>query len=173
MASSRPSISSPIPRPVLPSHTRMEMSNGAPSSAKPRKAPCRVDKPPHFFLPRHQPMPPEFKPRALPPDFKPRALPPDFKPRALPPLSKLRFNAHGISVWKMLLDAEASALDNSSNAPAKYNDPLIGVRVLGFLLKDVWDHPHPGFGSVPYQRLVHEINRAGSAQEARAIITLG
>ncbi|KAH7925157.1 hypothetical protein BV22DRAFT_1195403 [Leucogyrophana mollusca] len=86
----------------------------------------------------------------------------------LPQLSQLDFTPNGSSVWRMLLDAEAFALHNSSKTPAKYNDPVIGVRVVGFFLKDFWDHSHLGFGSTPYTRLVLEIsscNTTGSHPE--------
>ncbi|KAH7919144.1 hypothetical protein BV22DRAFT_1051260 [Leucogyrophana mollusca] len=35
---------------------------------------------------------------------------------------------------------------------------VVGVRVVGFFLKDFWDHSHLGFGSTPYKRLVRDIN---------------
>ncbi|KAH7907625.1 hypothetical protein BJ138DRAFT_1137463 [Hygrophoropsis aurantiaca] len=105
--------------------------------------------------------------------------------QALPPLSQLSFNPDGMSIWRVLLAAEAFALNNLSKTPAKYNDPVIGIRVLGFFLKDFWDHSHLGFGSTPYECLVHEISSrntvgdppVGGSQEARtrneAIIALG
>ncbi|KAH7921611.1 hypothetical protein BV22DRAFT_1038422 [Leucogyrophana mollusca] len=100
----------------------------------------------------------------------------------LPPLSQLKFDPDGLSVWRMLLAAEAFALNSS---PTRYNDTVIGVRVVGFFLRDFWDHSHLGFGSTPYRRLVLAISSCnamgnhppGSLQQVQdrneAIIALG
>ena len=49
-------------------------------------------------------------------------------------------------------------LQDPSRTKTKYNDPLIGIRLLSFFLKDFWDHAHDGYlGSNPYTRMVMEI----------------
>ncbi|KAF9479922.1 hypothetical protein BDN70DRAFT_993093 [Pholiota conissans] len=76
----------------------------------------------------------------------------------LPFLEDVHLDADGISAWKLLLDAEKESLDTSRSVSLKYNNKLIGVRVLGFFLKDFWDHQnHHSFGIVPYKRLLCEI----------------
>lgn len=65
-----------------------------------------------------------------------------------------------ISNWRTLLEAENTALKDSSRTKAKYNDPLIGIRLSGFFLKDFWDHwhAHDGhLGSNPCSCMVTEI----------------
>ena len=44
----------------------------------------------------------------------------------------------GLSLWHTLklLQAENTSLKDPSHTKAKYNDPLIGIRLLGFFLKD-------------------------------------
>ena len=68
------------------------------------------------------------------------------------------FDETGLSAWNVLLLAEETALKESSRTKAKYNDPLIGIRLLGFFLMDFWDHARDGYlGSAPYARMVKEI----------------
>ena len=77
---------------------------------------------------------------------------------ALPSLDKCRLHGTGLSIWRTLLQAENTALKDPSRTKAKYNDPLIGIRLLGFLLRDFWDHARDGYlGSIPYARMVTEI----------------
>ena len=77
---------------------------------------------------------------------------------ALPSLDACGLRGTGLSLWRLLLQAENTALNDTSRAKAKYNDPLIGIRLLGFFLKDFWDHAHDGYlGSNPYARMVTEI----------------
>ena len=77
---------------------------------------------------------------------------------ALPSLDTCGLQGTGLSIWHTLLQAENTALQDPSRTKAKYNDPLIGIRLLGFFLKDFWDHAHDGYlGSNPYTRMVTEI----------------
>lgn len=75
---------------------------------------------------------------------------------ALPPVSNVNFDSDGTHAWKFLLRAEDAALTERSTH-AKYKDHLVGVRVLGWFMKDFWDHPSHQFGTTPYLRLVREI----------------
>ncbi|KAG6820298.1 hypothetical protein H0H93_002562 [Arthromyces matolae] len=60
----------------------------------------------------------------------------------------------GQSIWTAILEAEEHAL-NQPNGPAAYNDSLIGIRVLGFFLLDLYKHAHDGYlGTLPYTRLI-------------------
>ena len=76
----------------------------------------------------------------------------------LPSLETCEFHGIGLNIWRTLLQAENTALQDPSRTKAKYNDPLIGIRLLGFFLKDFWDHAPDGYlGSNPYTRMVTEI----------------
>ncbi|KAJ7084830.1 hypothetical protein B0H15DRAFT_923519 [Mycena belliarum] len=73
-------------------------------------------------------------------------------------LGTVHLDHNGASLWQYLLSAEQAALENApASAGPKYNDPLIGVRVLGFLLQDLWQHQSHSFGLIPYHRLCVEI----------------
>jgi hypothetical protein len=77
---------------------------------------------------------------------------------------------HLLSIWRTLLQAEDTALKDADRTKAKYNDPLIGLRLLGFFLKDFWDHAHDGYlGSTPYARMVVEITSCLSKSDNKAI----
>ncbi|KAJ6612984.1 hypothetical protein B0H10DRAFT_2165419 [Mycena sp. CBHHK59/15] len=75
----------------------------------------------------------------------------------LPTAQTVRLDHNGSSLWPYLLSAERAALANPRTGGPKYNDPLIGVRVLGFLLQDLWQHNSHSFGLIPYHRLCVEI----------------
>ncbi|KAJ7364853.1 hypothetical protein DFH08DRAFT_840151 [Mycena albidolilacea] len=81
----------------------------------------------------------------------------------LPSLAKVTLDHEGSNLWPLILSAEKSALLNApTTAGAKYNDNLIGVRVLGFMLQDLWQHSQHSFGLIPYKRLLEEINSCSS-----------
>ncbi|KAJ6600881.1 hypothetical protein B0H10DRAFT_2082558 [Mycena sp. CBHHK59/15] len=92
----------------------------------------------------------------------------------LPPLETLQLDPDGLIVWRLLLSAEATALNDPT--PPKYQDNLVGVRLLGFFLKDFWDHQQQSYGLIPYKHLLVEIRSCfavpnvtiGSAEEAQA-----
>jgi hypothetical protein len=93
----------------------------------------------------------------------------------LPPISAVDFDENGISAYRLVLSAEAAAL-LEPHSSAKYNDNLIGVRVLGWFLKDTWDHSRT-LTLAPFKRLVHDTNscrnvdsaiRVGTSEETRA-----
>ncbi|KAG8819636.1 hypothetical protein FRC17_010369 [Serendipita sp. 399] len=73
---------------------------------------------------------------------------------ALPSLNDVVLDDEGLRAWNLLPSAENAALNDASTSSAKYNDNLVGVRVLGFFLKDFWDHSK----SNPYKRLISGIN---------------
>lgn len=87
----------------------------------------------------------------------------------LPSLQIVQLDPDGLSVWRVLLRAEAAFLNNPSKTAAKYPEIIVGIRILGFLLKDFWDHQK----AAPYQRLLLEIKsclnvpdaKVGSAEE--------
>ena len=88
----------------------------------------------------------------------------------LPSLDACGLQGTGLSIWRTLLQAEDTALKDGDRTKAKYNDPLIGIRLLGFFLKDFWDHAHDGYlGSTPYARMVVEITSCLSKSDDKAI----
>ncbi|KAF8345054.1 hypothetical protein F5887DRAFT_1197645 [Amanita rubescens] len=75
----------------------------------------------------------------------------------LPSLDTCGLQGTGLSIWRFLLQAEITA-HATPRTNARYNDPLVGIRLLGFFLKDFWDHAHDWYlGSTPYSRMVLEI----------------
>ncbi|KAJ7277262.1 hypothetical protein C8J57DRAFT_1581590 [Mycena rebaudengoi] len=80
-------------------------------------------------------------------------------PTALPTAETVSLDHNGSNIWPYLLSAERAALANSPRTGgAKYDDSLIGVRVLGFLLRDLWQHDSHSFGLIPYHRFCVEIS---------------
>ncbi|KAG5720821.1 hypothetical protein E4T56_gene9696 [Termitomyces sp. T112] len=79
---------------------------------------------------------------------------------ALPSITQCGLDTEGCSVWTHLLKAEEKAsLDPSRYIAARYNDPLVAVRTVGFFLQDFWEHSSDGsLGStLPYLRLLRDI----------------
>lgn len=74
---------------------------------------------------------------------------------SLLPLNSVGLDEGGRSIWPHLLHAEAVALLCVSST--KYNDNVVGVRVLGFLLKDLRDHRDRSIGITPYRRVLLEV----------------
>ncbi|KXN92709.1 hypothetical protein AN958_06987 [Leucoagaricus sp. SymC.cos] len=89
---------------------------------------------------------------------------------ALPSLSECGLDEKGLSIWKKLLEAERTALEDANSSKAKYNDPIIGIRVLGFFMKDFRTHTQD-FGSTPYTRLCLEITSCFNQSDDKAIYT--
>ncbi|KAJ7125914.1 hypothetical protein C8R44DRAFT_668229 [Mycena epipterygia] len=96
---------------------------------------------------------------------------------SLPSLADVKVDHDGKSLWPNILSAERAALKVAPTKPgAKYNDPLIGIRVLGFLLQDLWKHSQHSFGLIPYNELIEQIasclsipgHTVGSEEEAEA-----
>ncbi|KAJ6447525.1 hypothetical protein C8R47DRAFT_1181551 [Mycena vitilis] len=79
-------------------------------------------------------------------------IPPPGQSWPLPSAEDIGLDANGTSAWEVLLCAEAAAL-LLPKATAKYQDSLVAVRVLGWLLKDAWHHSQWPL----YARLAHEI----------------
>ncbi|KAJ7166287.1 hypothetical protein C8R43DRAFT_1162659 [Mycena crocata] len=80
----------------------------------------------------------------------------------LPSLADVQVDHSGKSLWPNILSAERAALKAAGSEALtkpspRYNDPLIGVRVLGFLLQDLWQHSQHSFGVIPYKELIKEI----------------
>ena len=89
---------------------------------------------------------------------------------ALPSLDTCGLRRTGLSIWHTLLQGENTALKDPSHTKAKYNDPLIGIRLLGFFIKDFWDHAHDGYlGSNLYARMVMEITSCLNKPDNKAI----
>ncbi|EDR00730.1 uncharacterized protein LACBIDRAFT_313190 [Laccaria bicolor S238N-H82] len=80
---------------------------------------------------------------------------------SLPIVADVKVDHEGRSIWPYILEAERAALNM---APTKlgpnYNEPLIGSRVLGFLLQDLWLHDKHSFGLIPYKNLIEHITLA-------------
>jgi hypothetical protein len=96
---------------------------------------------------------------------------------SLPSLADVKLDHDGQSLWPNILSAEQAALKVAPTKPgAKYNDPLIGIRVLGFLLQDLWQHSEHSFGLIPYKEVTKHIasclsipgHTVGGEEEAEA-----
>ncbi|KAF5359881.1 hypothetical protein D9756_003613 [Leucocoprinus leucothites] len=87
---------------------------------------------------------------------------------ALPSLDECGLEKTGLNIWKKLLEAEKTALEDTDSSKAKYNDPLIGIRLLGFFLKDFRAHT-PDFGLTPYAHLCREITSCFNISDDEAI----
>ena len=96
---------------------------------------------------------------------------------SLPSLVDVKLDHEGRSIWPYILEAERAALKVASTKPGpKYNDPLIGIRVLGFLLQDLWLHDKHSFNLIPYKNLIKHItlglsmsgHAVGSEEESHA-----
>ncbi|KAF5316143.1 hypothetical protein D9619_006632 [Psilocybe cf. subviscida] len=78
---------------------------------------------------------------------------------ALPCHAECYFDAHGNSVWSLLLEAEQEALAKWPSDHPQHNSPLVAIRVLGFLLKDVWGNARRwNLGDTAYSYLIKKIN---------------
>ena len=96
---------------------------------------------------------------------------------SLPSLADVKVDHEGKSIWPYILEAEQAALKVAPAKPGpKYNDPLIGIRVLGFLLQDLWLHDKHSFGLIPYKNLIKHVTSGlsipgyavGSKEESQA-----
>ncbi|KAF5359876.1 hypothetical protein D9756_003615 [Leucocoprinus leucothites] len=87
---------------------------------------------------------------------------------ALPSLDECGLDETGLDIWKKLLEAEKTALEDAESSKAKYNDPVIGIRLLGFFLKDFSAHTLD-FGLAPYARLCREITSCFNKSDEEAI----
>ncbi|KAJ7899753.1 hypothetical protein B0H13DRAFT_2518435 [Mycena leptocephala] len=96
---------------------------------------------------------------------------------SLTSLADVNFDHDGKSLWPNILSAEEAALKVAPTKPgAKYNDRLIGIRVLGFFLLDLWQHSQHSFGLIPYKQVIKQIASSlsipgctvGSKEEAEA-----
>ncbi|KAF5359877.1 hypothetical protein D9756_003616 [Leucocoprinus leucothites] len=87
---------------------------------------------------------------------------------SLPSLDECGLDETGRSIWRKLLEAEKTALEYIRSNKAKYNDPVIGIRILGFFLKDFRAHTL-GYGSAPYARLCREITSCFNKSDDKAI----
>ncbi|KAJ7072883.1 hypothetical protein C8F01DRAFT_973337 [Mycena amicta] len=75
-------------------------------------------------------------------------------------VSEVKLGHDGLSVYEHILSAEQAAMDKGTQSAAKYTyqDDVIGARVLGFLLLDLWQHQKHYFGLTPYLNLVKTIS---------------
>ncbi|KAJ6597187.1 hypothetical protein DFH09DRAFT_1023840 [Mycena vulgaris] len=87
----------------------------------------------------------------------------------LPSLQTVDLDEDGCMLWPLIISAEKEALANRLHA--KYNDDLIGARVLGFFVLDFWERRHHSLGIVPYKCLILEINCALSTKEREEPMT--
>jgi hypothetical protein len=86
----------------------------------------------------------------------------------LSPISIVELDHEGKSLWPLILRADDAALPEATKAGApkagtqkiyqKYTDNLIGARVVGSLLQDLWKHQGDSFGLIPYKCLVRDIS---------------
>lgn len=96
---------------------------------------------------------------------------------SLPRHAQCNFNANGNSAWTLILEAEQEALTKSTSREPKYENPLIAIRVLGFLFRDLWDTaPRWKLADTPYSQVVKEINTIRNMEKKDqfdALVTLG
>jgi hypothetical protein len=72
----------------------------------------------------------------------------------------------GLSIWRFILETEAAAKEGPAAKASKYQNSLVGIRVLGFLLKDLFVHQGAPLGSKPYLRLRQEASSCLSTRPA-------
>ncbi|KAF5310131.1 hypothetical protein D9619_010377 [Psilocybe cf. subviscida] len=91
--------------------------------------------------------------------------------------NKCHFNANGNQIWALLLEAEQEALTKSVTDQPQYDDSLIAIRVLGFLLKDLWTNARKwNLGDTAYSKMVEEINTIDMGRKDKqfdALVELG
>ncbi|EDR00729.1 uncharacterized protein LACBIDRAFT_295751 [Laccaria bicolor S238N-H82] len=96
---------------------------------------------------------------------------------SLPSLKDVKLDHEGLSIWPYILEAERAVLKVApTKSGAKYNDPLIGIRILGFLIQDLWLHDKHSFGITPYKNLIKQVKSSlsllgytvGSKEESQA-----
>ena len=88
----------------------------------------------------------------------------------LPSLSEVKdvLEEHGRSAWGRLLEAEKTALAASTKGPvAKYNDLLVGARVIGFFILDFRKHNRTiSFAERAYRNLVQQVHSCYGSSSA-------
>ena len=93
----------------------------------------------------------------------------------LPSLSEVKnvLDENGQGAWRRLLQAERTALTLSANAPvAKYDDLLLGARVIGFFILDFKKHScNISFADRAHRNLVQRVHScwAPSAEEEECL----
>ena len=89
---------------------------------------------------------------------------------ALPPLSEVEkwLDENGQSAWGRLLEAEKFALAHPGNAPStKYNDLLVGARVIGFFVLDFRKHNRNiSFAERTHHKLVQQVHSCWGSSSA-------
>ena len=77
-------------------------------------------------------------------------------------------DAAGNSAWHILLTAQAHAL---AGGESFYNDQLLGVRVLGFLIKDLWDHRSgSSIAAVAYTHLLRKLFACSDTSRSSLVV---
>ncbi|KAG6812968.1 hypothetical protein H0H92_015087 [Tricholoma furcatifolium] len=84
-------------------------------------------------------------------------MPFDDDSHKLPPAKECGLEEHGHSLWIFILEAEKHALEQPSSRSSVYQNPLVGIRVLGFLFMDLYGKSADPLGIGPYHRLRKEI----------------
>lgn len=92
---------------------------------------------------------------------------------SLPTHDECNFDDAGNGVWTLLLEAEKEALTKSATS-AKHCDPLLAIRILGFLLKDLKENgPRWGLELTPYNRIIDEVNSIEKEKMYDCLVGLG
>ncbi|KAF7358242.1 hypothetical protein MVEN_00873100 [Mycena venus] len=79
-------------------------------------------------------------------------IPPLDQSWPLPPANEIGLDTSGVSAWHILLSAESAALA-LPKASAMYQDKVVAVRLIGWFIKDLWEHSR----SAGYTRLCKEV----------------
>ncbi|KAF7325382.1 HNHc domain-containing protein [Mycena venus] len=81
------------------------------------------------------------------------SIPPLGQSWSLPSCSEIALDAPGESAWNLLLSAETAALTLATLPATKYQDNLVAVRLVGWFLKDLWEHNQ----NVAYERFLLQV----------------
>ncbi|KAJ7643984.1 hypothetical protein FB45DRAFT_285135 [Roridomyces roridus] len=87
----------------------------------------------------------------------------------------LHFDPDGLSMWHHVKLAEEIALQHQQPS-AKYQNDLIGARVLGWLLVDLWKHQSGSLSLRAYKAVLDEIKirlTPGEREQSKAVSGLG
>ncbi|KAF7337904.1 hypothetical protein MVEN_02013600 [Mycena venus] len=87
------------------------------------------------------------------------SVPPLGQSWSLPSCSEIALDAPGASAWNLLLSAETAALTLATLPATKYQDNLVAVRLVGWFLKDLWEHDQ----NVAYGRFLMQVTSCNCA----------
>lgn len=76
-----------------------------------------------------------------------------------------QLDSDGNSLWQLIPSAEEAA-SNTKQPCGKYNNTLIAARVVGWFLKDIWEHQFDNdMGLIPYRYILRDLMECNSPQK--------